>query len=349
MSLSDWENHPIHSWVEAVDIKGKRPDRVYWYNRVTRTRQWKAPACYTAEIAETPYPWIKKVSKTHHPGQVFWFNHQTKSTVWVRPQPCLPAEEDISEKSFMPPFPEAPAEVKENQRQEKEQFVVVDSQLADQLRTESAQTPAPTPAPGHRTVEQDLDKISDAKTVKAQILNWVNNPQVQNGERYTDDELDHDDDEKKGEKKAESDDDDDEVVHDRYLDAPDKKDEGKQKEKDGPGFGIRAVVSKKKRRYTEHGFDLDLSYITPQIIAMGFPSEGHQALYRNPMGEVQRFLNTRHKSNYKVYNLCAERGYPPTRFNNSFAAYPFMDHNPPRFCELPVFCEDVTTFFASGL
>ena len=55
---------------------------------------------------------------------------------------------------------------------------------------------------------------------------------------------------------------------------------------------IRGLVSKKKKRFQEDGFDLDLTYVTPRIIAMGFPSQGFEAAYRNPMSEVQRFFTT---------------------------------------------------------
>ena len=58
--------------------------------------------------------------------------------------------------------------------------------------------------------------------------------------------------------------------------------------------GVRKLVSKKKKRYTQDGFDLDLSYITPQIVAMGFPSTGTESLYRNPMPQVEAFFDMRH-------------------------------------------------------
>lgn len=40
-----------------------------------------------------------------------------------------------------------------------------------------------------------------------------------------------------------------------------------------PAAAVRHLVSAKKCRYQHHGFDLDLSYITDRLIAMGIPCE----------------------------------------------------------------------------
>ena len=102
---------------------------------------------------------------------------------------------------------------------------------------------------------------------------------------------------------------------------------------------IRALVSKKKIRYRQHGFDLDLTYITPRVIAMGFPSEDVESLYRNPYSDVYRLLETRHHARYAVYNLCSERHYDGAKFHQRVFSFPFDDHNAPTLLTMAAFVE----------
>ena len=88
---------------------------------------------------------------------------------------------------------------------------------------------------------------------------------------------------------------------------------------------VKSLVSKKKHRFSFDGFDLDLTYITSNIIAMGFPSTSIEGFYRNPLEQVQRFFNTRHPNHYKIYNLCEEKDYPDNLFYKK-AYFPFKDH-----------------------
>ena len=49
---------------------------------------------------------------------------------------------------------------------------------------------------------------------------------------------------------------------------------------------MRKLVSGNRRRFVENKVSLDLTYITPNIIAMSYPSSGFESLYRNPIDKV---------------------------------------------------------------
>ena len=106
---------------------------------------------------------------------------------------------------------------------------------------------------------------------------------------------------------------------------------------------VKSLVSKKKNRFCYDGFDLDLTYITTRIIAMGLPSTSIEGLYRNSMDNVKKFLNTRHPSHYKVYNLCIEKTYPQDMFYKQ-GYFPFKDHEAPPINLIRPFCEDAKSF-----
>ncbi|KAG2436106.1 hypothetical protein HYH02_011616 [Chlamydomonas schloesseri] len=107
-------------------------------------------------------------------------------------------------------------------------------------------------------------------------------------------------------------------------------------------FVARRLVSTNKRRYQEDGYDLDLTYITPRIIAMGFPCDGFSSLYRNPAGQVAALLESRHGGGrYRVYNLCVERGYgDPGLFGGRVVRLPMYDGQAPPLPLLVALCRD---------
>lgn len=103
---------------------------------------------------------------------------------------------------------------------------------------------------------------------------------------------------------------------------------------------IRKFVSGKKNRYNEDGYDLDLTYITPRVIAMSLPGEGVHKVYRNSINSVSRFLNYKHRGNFRVFNLSGIK-YDYEKFGGCVKEYPWADHYPPPIDLLFKACNDI--------
>eukprot|EP01088_Endostelium_zonatum_P018142 TRINITY_DN570_c2_g1_i2.p1 TRINITY_DN570_c2_g1~~TRINITY_DN570_c2_g1_i2.p1 ORF type:complete len:790 (+),score=169.74 TRINITY_DN570_c2_g1_i2:23-2371(+) len=93
---------------------------------------------------------------------------------------------------------------------------------------------------------------------------------------------------------------------------------------------VRGLVSGQRVRYQDNGFDLDLTYITDRIIAMGFPAENKMEMaIRNPLEEVRQFLENKHGDNYCVFNLSLEKQYDSGKFYNKTKSFGWPDHHAP--------------------
>lgn len=92
---------------------------------------------------------------------------------------------------------------------------------------------------------------------------------------------------------------------------------------------LREIVSGNKKRFVDTKYNLDLTYITPRVVAMAYPASGISSFYRNDIETVRDFLNLRHQTNYVVFNLSG-RTYDHSYFNNKVLEYKWLDHHPPQ-------------------
>jgi protein-tyrosine phosphatase len=111
---------------------------------------------------------------------------------------------------------------------------------------------------------------------------------------------------------------------------------------------VRCIVSEERFRYNIDGYDLDLTYITDTIIAMGFPASGVRRLWRNSRVTVKRFLDEKHPQRYRVYNLCAESQhiYPPSDFAGHHVHIPILDHSVSTLGQLLFFVADALSWLS---
>lgn len=114
---------------------------------------------------------------------------------------------------------------------------------------------------------------------------------------------------------------------------------------------LKRLVSKKKRRFENEFFDLDMAYVTKRVIAMGYPATGFEKCYRNSVEEVIRFFNHYHNNNVKVYNLCLEKDriYQKSLFTkSSVGLFPSKDHNPCPIKLILEFCVDIILYLTKN-
>ena len=116
-------------------------------------------------------------------------------------------------------------------------------------------------------------------------------------------------------------------------------------------------------------FDLDLTYITENIIAMAFPGgaifwwfsaldedflqlsdtigvcfiEGMEATYRNDIKQVSKFFKQRHADHFLIFNL-SQRKYDYSRFNNNVFEFGFPDHHSPPLDMLLSICKCIDSW-----
>jgi protein-tyrosine phosphatase len=99
---------------------------------------------------------------------------------------------------------------------------------------------------------------------------------------------------------------------------------------------LRSLVSQGRHRYRDEHLqvDLDLTYITSRLVAMGIPKEGVAAAYRNHIDDVVLLLDTKHNRDYAVFNLAEEHDYDYDRFHGQVQEFKWKDHHAPTLAKL---------------
>ncbi|KAL4497259.1 hypothetical protein ABPG72_011194 [Tetrahymena utriculariae] len=106
---------------------------------------------------------------------------------------------------------------------------------------------------------------------------------------------------------------------------------------------LRQIVSGPKKRFVEDGYNLDLTYVCPRLIAMSFPASGLETLYRNNIDNVSKMIKNKHGSDYLIINLSG-RKYDYSKFQDKVLDYEWEDHHSPPINTLFIICEKIHQF-----
>jgi len=151
------------------------------------------------------------------------------------------------------------------------------------------------------------------------------------------------------------------TIQDTVDHVKDGKDKDKDKEKEGvPSESIlkkelpikvkltflQNQISKDRNRFVNDQYDLDLSYITPRIIAMAMPGQGLESAFRNDLDDVAGLLESEHGNGYMVYNL-SERAYDTSKLNDQVLDFGWPDHQAPPLKLLFAICKSIDSWLRS--
>ncbi|KAF6822345.1 dual specificity phosphatase [Colletotrichum plurivorum] len=111
---------------------------------------------------------------------------------------------------------------------------------------------------------------------------------------------------------------------------------------------LRQIVAGPRARHAES--DLDLCYVTSNIIATSGPSQTYpQRAYRNPLDRLVTFLDSKHKDHWAIWEFRAEgTGYPDEEVYGRVRHYPWPDHHPPPFRLIPMIMASMRNWLSGG-
>ncbi|KAK6201208.1 protein tyrosine phosphatase [Scheffersomyces amazonensis] len=112
---------------------------------------------------------------------------------------------------------------------------------------------------------------------------------------------------------------------------------------------LRSIVASPKNSHYDStlGIQLDLSYITPQLIVCSGPTDNYwKSFYRYPVGDLVQFLQFNHGDKWKIWNFRSEDngGYDDSYVYGKVYHYGFPDHQAPPLDILIKSCESINSF-----
>ncbi|KAL2760246.1 hypothetical protein ACRALDRAFT_1059887 [Sodiomyces alcalophilus JCM 7366] len=111
---------------------------------------------------------------------------------------------------------------------------------------------------------------------------------------------------------------------------------------------LRQLVAGPRAPHPES--NLDLSYITSNLIAISGPSATWpKRAYRNPLDKTVQFLDEQHGEDWAIWEFRAEgTGYPDEAVYGRIRHYPWPDHHPPPFRLVPMIMASMRNWLHGG-